>query len=244
MKDLSQITQGIIQKSMEAREKLEPSQSLPVVRLESLPQEMIMTAKSLVQQVKRLTTSKGIYADRYCEKTDRTELVEIGRQQAEIIMETLPAGAFELASVNAGAAAIVQMLTLLSAIKKSTKSNDSLTIVMREIAIDHDGMPAFALVMAFENLKRYESPWYPEYHEIVAEFKDATDRVEAIRNAKPKAVVLQIQEESKRQILARKARDYDVAAHWESYEYELKADEARKEKIRRAEALAQLKATL
>ena len=244
MKDLSQITQSIIQKSMEAREKSEPSQSLPVVRLGSLPQEMIMTAKSLVQQVRHLTTSKGIYADRYCEKTDRTELAEIGRQQAEIIMENLPAGAFELASVNAGASAIVQMLTLLSAIKKSTKSNDSLTIVMREIAIDYDGMPAFALVMAFENLKRYESPWYPEYHEIVAEFNDATDRVEAIRNAKPKAVVLQIQEESERQRLARKARDYDVAAHWGSYEDQLQAEEAKKENIRRAEALAQLKATL
>jgi len=56
--------------------------------------------------------------------------------------------------------------------------------------------------------------------------------------------VLQIQEESERQRLARKARDYDVAAHWGSYEDQLQAEEAKKENTRRAEALAKLKATL
>jgi hypothetical protein len=194
MKDLNQITQSLIKKSMEARGRPEPS-TLPTVRLEKLPPAMRTIAKLLTPQIWHVTELKPVHGSRFFEKENKWEWDVLRYEEPELCVEDLPEGAMELARHDVGQEVILQMMTALSAIKKITKSDNAMSVVFEEVAVDYEGMPALALLMAFEKLKCAESPWFPDYHTIMVVFNDAIKRVKAIRNAQPKEKSIMIQHE-------------------------------------------------
>ncbi len=73
---------------------------------------------------------------------------------------------------------ISDALSRLMAIKHASSGGATITVLINEIAEDfHGRISALSLLMAYQQLKEANSPWYPAYHEIAQVFKKFTENV-------------------------------------------------------------------
>lgn len=73
---------------------------------------------------------------------------------------------------------LTDALSRLMAFKHASSGEATLSMLINEIAEDfHGRISALSLLMAYQQLKEANSPWYPAYHEIAQVLKKFTENV-------------------------------------------------------------------
>lgn len=131
---------------------------------------------------------KGRYGLRWDPKTktDSWDLLGEEPQKVEYVKNALGSlydDVERLQGTLASKKMISDALARLMAIKHASSGGATLTVLINEIAEDfHGRISALSLLMAYQQLKEANSPWYPQYHEIAQVFKKLTENAVNLEN--------------------------------------------------------------
>ena len=123
---------------------------------------------------------KGLYGLRWDsrQKTEIYDLVGEEPQDAKYVKNALGSlydDVCKLQGILASKKMLSDALARLMAIKHASSGGATLTVLINEVAEDfHGRISALSLLMAYQELKEANSPWYPPYHEIAQVFKKHT----------------------------------------------------------------------
>lgn len=97
--------------------------------------------------------------------------------------------------VLASPSLIKEWLSRLMAFKQAQKGESQLSIVINELAHDYAGrVSALVLLIVFDEIKRSDTPWFPDYHVVSQLFEkwiDCTKCLEQQTEAKARALLLE-----------------------------------------------------
>ena len=158
------------------------SPSLDTSRIrDMLPNSASTNVKSSLSDVISALEPKGRYGLRWDPKTktDSWDLLGEEPQKVEYVKNALGSlydDVERLQGTLASKKMISDALARLMAIKHASSGGATLTVLINEIAEDfHGRISALSLLIAYQQLKEANSPWYPPYHEIAQVFKKLTE---------------------------------------------------------------------
>lgn len=126
---------------------------------------------------------KGLYGLRWDPKTKTESYDLLGEepQKVEYVKNALGSlydDVQRLQGILASKKMLSDALARLMAIKHASNGGATITILINEVSEDfHGRISALSLLMAYQQLKEANSPWYPQYHEIAQVFKKLTENV-------------------------------------------------------------------
>lgn len=114
-------------------------------------------------------------------KSDSWDLLGEEPQNVECVKNALGSLYNDVEALQATLASkkmLTDALSRLMAFKHASSGEATLSMLINEIAEDfHGRISALSLLMAYQQLKEANSPWYPAYHEIAQVFKKFTESV-------------------------------------------------------------------